>query len=176
LCHSLVRSVIVGSKGRRQGVFTFNDSCFAIAVYSLERTRVRRKKSRIIQIGKVKGSRIQKYIFEDIAPLNGVNYYRIKQAEIDGHNIYSGTLAVGFNTMNVVKLYPNPVKDILMLQGLNINSSTKLSIVNLAGAVLAQTTVAGSSYSWNIKQLPSGNYYLRIEENKKITTLKFIKE
>jgi hypothetical protein len=37
-------------------------------------------------------------------------------------------------------------------------------------------TIAGSSYAWNVKDLASGSYYVRIEEDKAVTIMKFIKQ
>jgi hypothetical protein len=36
--------------------------------------------------------------------------------------------------------------------------------------------VSGSSYVWNVKDLSAGSYYVRIEEDKTVTILKFIKQ
>lgn len=121
-------------------------------------------------------ARLQQYTFEDLSPLNGGNYYRLKQVDKDGRSTYSKTVFVDFTKSTTIKIYPNPVKDLLQIDGLDASVKTNISIVDLSGRTLAKTSVTNSSYSWNIKQLPSGNYYLTIEAGKKITTLKFIKE
>ena len=41
---------------------------------------------------------------------------------------------------------------------------------------LAKTTTTNNSYTWNIKGLQAGTYYIRVETDKNITTLKFVKE
>ena len=63
-----------------------------------------------------------------------------------------------------------------MLQGLNANIKTTISVIGLQGGVLAKTTTTNSNYTWNIKQLPAGNYYVRIESDKNVSFLKFVKE
>ena len=83
---------------------------------------------------------------------------------------------VDFGKPTSIKLYPNPVKDILTLEGLNANTKTTISIIDLQGNTLAKAFTTNSTYTWNIKQLPAGNYYVRIEADKKITTMKFVKE
>lgn len=130
------------------------------------------------EIGRVKSkgnsNQMQQYSYEDLLPLNGSNYFRIKQTDADGHITYSKTLLVDFSKGIIIKLYPNPVKDKLTVEGLL--GITKLSIINLSGLTLASATAGNGSYTWNIKQLPAGAYHLRIEANNKITTVKFIKE
>jgi hypothetical protein len=37
-------------------------------------------------------------------------------------------------------------------------------------------TVSASSYAWNVKDLATGSYYVRIEEDKGVTIMMFIKQ
>lgn len=135
--------------------------------------------SNFFAIGKISsngnGAQLQQYAFEDLSPLTGGNYYRLKQVDKDGRSSYSKTIFIAFTKNATVKIYPNPVKDMLQIDGLDASVKTNISICDLSGRVLANTSINGSSYSWNIKQLPSGSYYLIIDVAKKITTLKFIK-
>jgi uncharacterized delta-60 repeat protein len=77
---------------------------------------------------------------------------------------------------NDIVVYPNPAKDFFHITGLNKNSTTTISIIGLQGSVLAKTTTTNSSYTWNVKQLPAGSYYVRIEADKNVSTLRFVKE
>lgn len=116
----------------------------------------------------------QQYSFEDFVPLNGVNYYRLKQVDNDGEVTTSKIVLVDFAKVASLKLYPNPVKNILNIEGL-AGSKTTLSIIDVNGKVLTSATTVTNTYNWNIKALPPGNYYLRIETGKKITSIKFVK-
>jgi hypothetical protein len=121
-------------------------------------------------------NQLQQYSFEDFSPLTDGNYYRLKQVDKDGKTNYSKTVFIDFEKITLIKLYPNPVEDMLTLEGLNANTKTTLSIVDVQGRVLAKATTTNSVYTWNIKQLPAGNYYVRIEAGKKVETMKFVKE
>ena len=83
------------------------------------------------------------------------------------------------NLTSKIKLFPNPVKDVLHITG--IKSQATISILNAAGKLVKQST-ANQTSEINIKQLPSGIYYLHVEENvsagkdKKISNVKFMKE
>jgi len=74
------------------------------------------------------------------------------------------------------EIYPNPVKDVLNIQGLDTQNKIEISLVDLNGQVLAKKSIGTSSYVWNIKSLAVGAYYLHIEEGMNQTTLKFIKQ
>src|SRR5215471_4877557 len=133
------------------------------------------------EIGKVKSknsnTQMQQYSFEDFTPLNGENYYRLKQVDVDGGFTYSKTVKVNFRNISLIKLYPNPAKNILIIEGLNPLLNTILSVIDVSGKVVAKTIVVNNnSYSWNVSKLSTGIYYLQIEENKKMTTLRFVKE
>jgi len=60
--------------------------------------------------------------FEHLQPTKGVNYYRLKFADINGDLSYSSIRAVHFNNSKT-KIFPNPTHDYLYLQGVDNNSS-----------------------------------------------------
>lgn len=77
----------------------------------------------------------------------------------------------------VIKLYPNPANDVLKIEGLNAASAkTTLSLFNASGKMVQQSAATGETYSFNLQNLAAGSYYIRIESDKKVTTLKFVKE
>lgn len=103
-------------------------------------------------------------------PLIGTNYYRLKQVNKDGTATTSKTVSVDFSKAAIIKIYPNPVKNIITIEGLTGKKST-ISIIDINGRVLTTTSVNDATYTWNIKALPQGTYYLRTEADKKINTV-----
>ncbi len=81
-----------------------------------------------------------------------------------------------FNKTAYIQLYPNPVKDILHIEGLSSATPQKISVIDLSGKVLQQNFSSNSICSFDVKQLPAGMYYVKIYEGGKTTLLKFIKE
>ena len=73
------------------------------------------------------------------------------------------------STKNKVKIYPNPVKDILNIDAKNIDW---IKIYDVSGK-LVKTFSKQSKI--NISELPKGNYLTEISENGKISKQKFIK-
>ena len=93
----------------------------------------------------------------------------------DDANISSATKNNLSNTINA-RLYPNPAKDVLQIEGLNTSAKTTLSLFNISGKLIQQATANAESYSFNIQKLAAGSYYVRIRSGEKISTLKFVKE
>ena len=146
------------------------------AFFAIERSN--NGNSNFSEVGRVnsKGNsnKPQQYSFQDLSPFSDGNYYRLKQVDGDGKTTYSKVVFIDFSKPVSIKLYPNPVRDVLTIEGLQ--NTNNISIISLQGSVLAKATASGSTYAWNIKQLPAGTYYLRIEAGKNVTALKFIKE
>jgi len=80
------------------------------------------------------------------------------------------------NILPAVYISPNPVKNVLHIRGLSANGRKTISIINVYGKLLQRTVTANTAYSTDVKTLATGMYYIGIEENNKITRLKFIKE
>jgi hypothetical protein len=75
---------------------------------------------------------------------------------------------------SVYFIYPNPVRDVLHLDHLNGNAT--ISIITQDGRMVDKKIVTSSSYAWNVKDLSAGSYYVRIEEGKDVSVLKFVKQ
>jgi len=81
-----------------------------------------------------------------------------------------------------IKIYPNPVKDRLVIDGLNDSHKTRLTVIDATGQIVLQVSIQANNYLWNIKQLHAGIYYLRVDEDIQGSTankdrgIKFIKE
>jgi len=132
------------------------------------------------EIGRVnsKGniSSSKEYVFSDPAPLSNSNYYRLRHVDADGHFAYSKTVLVNFEIATNIKLYPNPVRDILIAEGLNRYTKSTLIIIDASGRVMQTAVTTNDRYLWNVKMLPAGEYYLCINSINKNITFKFIKE
>ena len=70
------------------------------------------------------------------------------------------------------KLYPNPVSDVLSIEGLNQPST--IEITNMIGQkIKSEETTSGKI---NVQSLPKGNYIITINDGKSTTNHKFIKK
>jgi hypothetical protein len=85
------------------------------------------------------------------------------------------------NTNANILLSPNPVQDVLRIEGLSaassgLSSSKTISIIDATGKLLKHVTTASESYSFDVKQLPAGIYLIRVTDGDKMAGLKFIKQ
>jgi Secretion system C-terminal sorting domain len=122
------------------------------------------------EIGKVDGAGnstdILNYSFTDKSPLNGINYYRLKQTDFDGNFTYSPIVAVNFSPESTFSLAPNPTNGsfyIFLEEPLKINGL--ILIHSSEGKLIFQQLIDENSTS-RIK-IPSlnsakGIYYISI--------------
>ena len=90
----------------------------------------------------------------------------------------NNVLAVESETQEDIKLYPNPSQETIQIE---IPILTKglflLKINNLAGRMVSEFEIRGGqkSYSIDIKNLPTGTYFLNAEQGEKRFVKKFMK-
>ncbi len=87
---------------------------------------------------------------------------------------YSPTLAMNTFNQSGLKVYPNPVKDILTLS--SINSITKVTIYNLLGQEVVSKAVIGNDIQIDLSDLSTGTYIAKINAASQSKTIKIIKE
>jgi hypothetical protein len=140
------------------------------------------------QLGSENSNALINYSFIDDKPIDGINYYRLKQINKDGSSAFSSILSINFsddysdaNHMEIDLLNTN-AKPTLIIQS-SVNSSVQISLYSVDGK-LVQTSKnyyieASSSQSILIDEtnLWSGIYYLSVLElnSKKYYTFKFVK-
>ena len=125
-------------------------------------------------IGEVKGNGTtpdqHDYSFIDAQLLSWVNYYRLKQVDIDGHYTYSNIAEVQFDNVVVspvdLVMYPNPMaaNGILNIQLSNSTDNIKnVIITNAMGqTIYNEANIPDPSYKLTGLDLPSGVYQVSI--------------
>lgn len=73
------------------------------------------------------------YVYTDNTPASGTNYYRLKQIDIDGKHSYSGIAKAGTGNTSLFSVYPNPVRNKLILESGNPRDIIEMSIVDFSG-------------------------------------------
>jgi hypothetical protein len=107
--------------------------------------------------------------------ISQTNYFRLLMLDMDGASKFSPVLSVTGNcSNNVITIYPNPVKDILYIDGLQNYHS--IEVIDITGRIVQQQTVSAGTGSINVHSLSKGNYILKLKSNAGIQTLKFIKD
>jgi hypothetical protein len=77
--------------------------------------------------------RINQYSIVDRQPFEGVNYYRLKQVDIDGKFVYSEIRSVRFGKTKQLVLYPNPASSFIKLELPGSSDNVSITIRNIDG-------------------------------------------
>jgi len=108
------------------------------------------------------------YQFTDLQPLNGLNYYRLKQVDLDGRFIYTPTRLVRFSNLQItpVKMYPNPTAGMLfiVIPAEFAAGSKVINISNASGIVLNQVRIGYNSNAVikiDMSIYPKGIYFIQ---------------
>lgn len=127
-----------------------------------------------INIGKVAASGNSQvaieYSFTDQHPVVGLNYYRLKQVDVDGRFIFTPARLVRFDGMDagVVKYFPNPTHGILNIElPESIRKEAKLiNITNAAGVMVSQLKAASFANQFiqiDFSRYAKGVYFIQVK-------------
>ena len=118
------------------------------------------------------------YQYIDDFPLNGTNYYRLRQVDFDGSFSFSAIQSIEHEITEALdlKLYPNPIRanDPLKLEIAGLGKEDGLLIIfTTQGEPVFQQTINPEqrSLSLRLPRLSSGIYLIRMQnkENKAVT-------
>lgn len=116
----------------------------------------------------------QNYTYYDNLPLNGMNYYRLKQMDFDGQFEYSEVVSaeLDIDNQNKISLYPNPVQNELTIsEGIG-----NITIFNALGQPIRQLINNDALTTINTSDLSKGVYILQLEKtNRLLVTKQFVK-
>lgn len=139
-------------------------------VFIIERSNDGRNFSAIGQVKAAGNSAVTKtYNFTDASPVSGVNYYRLKQHDLDAKYEYSKIEQVNFSTTQLtgISIYPNPVNSIA-----NITSNTgerinSVRIYSFSGSLMGTYINSGTTNKMQVslQQFTAGVYMMEILTN-----------
>lgn len=134
--------------------------------------------SSFMEIGSVKAAgntnTTTAYTLTDILPVAGINYYRIRQVDMNGRSIYSDVRTVTFNPFKgAISITPNPARDRIAITVPGNSKSLQVVILNAVGQKVQTANINGQYNQLMLNSLPAGLYYIRIsgeegEQTKKL--------
>ncbi|HRI22775.1 MAG TPA: T9SS type A sorting domain-containing protein, partial [Panacibacter sp.] len=116
------------------------------------------------------------YYYTDKLPVQGTNYYRLKQIGADGKFSYSKTVSIGFLKPGSIQLFPNPAKEQLTVKGLNAAVTSTIAVLDIQGKELLKFKAKASTYSFSISSLAAGTYMVSVKDDNGIAVQKFVKQ
>ena len=112
-------------------------------------------------------SYISKYDFDDVLPLSGNNFYRLKQIDQNGSFKYSDIIRVYFasNAASSFQIYPNPAEgnNLKLIFNQPVSGNITVSIYDALGKLGYRKTQTVNSSSLNFSHnLSPGVYIINI--------------
>lgn len=133
--------------------------------------------------GAINSQEIRYYQLEDFLPKSGINYYRLRQVDIDGTTTYSDIISVNMIDEGKTELqpsfYPNVVNNSSLIQ-LDLRSfpageQIELEVVDMHGRMWSMAAQAGGSFGeFQLPNLPSGTYLLLASNQPQALPYRFI--
>jgi hypothetical protein len=137
--------------------------------------------AQFVQIASVKAvgnsSTNQNYSYSDFTAVSGVNFYRLRQVDVDGRMAVYPVIQVSFGMNGVPVIYPNPVKeDIFIASGKELVRSARL--FNMEGREMMRTeNNAGlQQISLHVSGIAAGVYMLEVVTDSRTYKQKVLKE
>jgi len=129
------------------------------------------------------------FVLEDSAASNKIIKFATKEAGTNkpelvitqslnssGFRIKSQPLSDKGNNKFKLNVYPNPVKDQLIITASNKNNPFKLNLYDINGRQLMSAIMTSDDYKFNTSSLPVGIYLLKVEDQESSKVFKVIKE
>jgi len=119
------------------------------------------------------------YTITDETPATGINYYRLKQVDFDGQFSYSKLVSVAFRDENRILLYPTLAHDQITLEFEDETTGfEELIAFDRMGKPVKGVQVLNSqngSIELGVSSLPSGSYFIKVQQGRTFQTLRFTK-
>jgi subtilisin-like proprotein convertase family protein len=122
---------------------------------------------------------IDQYVFNDVRPYEGINYYRLKQVDKDGRFTYSKIVSVTIDALSSKYLvYPNPAIDLTTVKMLSDAKDLSVKLTDASAKVVYKKTLksikAGEELQIPIKGLARGLYILTLSTQNGIANEKIL--
>ncbi len=109
------------------------------------------------------------YALEHLNPVAGINFYRLKQLDIDGKFMYSGVVRVLFNNGRSGPVaFPNPVRDqltVMIPAPVNGNGKQMVTVVDSKGATVYKGRTAGITNYIDFSKFAAGQYVVTLSDD-----------
>ena len=103
-----------------------------------------------------------KYNATDFHPLHGINYYRLKEVDIDANFVYSEIRSIYFGANGSVVLVPNPAKDKVVIYLPGNPGNTLIQIFNSNGQLMKRLSSGQESVEVNLRNFVKGVYSVKV--------------
>ena len=104
------------------------------------------------------------YSTTDHSPAQGINYYRVKQVDLDGRYSYSDIIGVNVETAGKLTISPNPANNFIILTG--VDKAERVILYSITGQLLREWVHVNGNQQLNISDLQKGVYIIKVLHHK----------
>jgi hypothetical protein len=148
--------------------------------FIIERSIDQKKWTEIGNIASQDNSNSRKvYAHLDMQPVNGYNYYRLKQVDSDGQTTYSQIVRFNNQIRKSLSVFPNPVGNVAHLYSKqSFKSSQTIQVIDAKGTRIKTLNPTGSNrLQIDLSGYASGLYLIQLIENGKVVeNLQIVKQ
>jgi hypothetical protein len=135
-----------------------------------------------LSIAKIQGAgnseTLSQYAHIDNQIVFGVQFYRLKQTDINGDFTYSNIVSVKFEqTINAtLSIYPVPANNFVTVTSNNDpTANVSIKVLNALGQKVLSMDGIGNKHQLDIQQLETGIYYIEMQSEGTLLSAKFQK-
>lgn len=148
---------------------------YGVATYTLEHSSNNQSFHAIGEWeAKNAGASAAAYTYLHQTPDRGVNYYRVKISYRSGKVEYSAVRQLTFDQQDIVMIYPNPFAESIKVTAVG-GQNWYIELFDAQGKRLLNKQGSGGS-TINTSLLPTGNYFIKLTYNNKVSTIKLQKQ
>ena len=122
--------------------------------------------------GKGAGNQTNSYNFLHTAPIKGLNYYRIKQIDVDGVFDFSDMLSIYSSGLESINVYPSPNLGKVFIDGLSLVNS-RYQVLDTRGKILKKGDL--NENHLDLSDLAGGIYFLNIYDEGAVFVRRIVK-
>jgi len=118
------------------------------------------------------------YLYNDVNPLDGLSYYRLKIVDRDGSAAYSKTVSVNIISNKKIKVTPDPALNSITVSYPKANTAATIRVINADGKQVMKRNViqASTLVTLDVSGLSKGIYGIIYNDGANIQTGKFVKQ
>ena len=111
----------------------------------------------------------------DNAPLNGINYYRLKQVDNDGKFVYSTVKSILFSKKFAITITPNPASTFIKIYiDKKPTMFTQIVVMDANGKIIETQNTAAQMTQISTAGYAKGIYFVKTITAQNATTQKII--
>ena len=129
--------------------------------------------SKIGKVNPLAGNGRKEYYFDDYQPIQGANYYRLRQVDTDNRFEYSPIIRVDMGKKHVVSISPNPATEKITVVG--SDQFKTIEIIDINGRIVRRFAPSQNN-QYPLKDLVAGVYTLRLANADKVVAVLFVKQ